>query len=174
VYVTLGTPQSKREEFKADSPAPSHIDGCRTTFPFDVEESPKIGEVGGEVSEPKRTSIPPTCTRSYPGMSSLTTTEGDKRGLDVISTDVMGCESAVDDKRSALDAPDTDDDDGCAEQSDGAGAGGPKPEQSGTRNKKLRHGEGAPRGVSEGKIRNDKRRQIMGREWAGRGEEDTL
>jgi hypothetical protein len=55
-------------------------------------------------------------------MSSLTTTEGDKRG-----------------------------------QSDGAGTGGPKPEQSGTRNKKLRRGEGAPRGASGGKILNDKR-----------------
>jgi hypothetical protein len=52
-----------------------------TTFPFSVAESPKMGEAGGEVSEPKRTSrgrvkrvatlpasfasgaIPPTCTR---------------------------------------------------------------------------------------------------------------
>jgi len=79
--VYLVTPQSKREEFKAGSPAPSHIDGCRTTFPFPVSESSKIGEVGGEVSEPIRTSrgrvkrvvtlsvsfvsgdIPPTCTK---------------------------------------------------------------------------------------------------------------
>jgi hypothetical protein len=78
--------------FKAGSPAPSHIGGCRisTTFPFAVAESSKIGEARGEVSEPKRTSrgrvkrvatlpasfasgaipIPPTCTRRYPGMSS--------------------------------------------------------------------------------------------------------
>ena len=89
------------EPFNAGSPAPSHIGGCRTTFPFAVAESPKIGEAGGEVSEPKRTSrgrvkrvvtlpasfasgarpIPPTCTRNYPSMSSLTTAEGDKRGL---------------------------------------------------------------------------------------------
>jgi hypothetical protein len=54
---------------------------------------------------------PPTCTRSYPGMSSLTTAEGDKRGLDVISRDVMSWEPVAGDKRSALDAPDTDDDD---------------------------------------------------------------
>jgi hypothetical protein len=43
-------------------------------------------------------------------MSSLTTAEGDKRGLDVISRDVMSSEPAAGDKRSALDAPDTDDD----------------------------------------------------------------
>jgi hypothetical protein len=54
---------------------------------------------------------PPTCTRSYPGMSSLTTAEGDKWGLDVISRDVMSWEPVAGDKRSALDAPDTDDDD---------------------------------------------------------------
>ena len=75
-------------------------------------------------------------------MSSLTTAEGDKRGLDVIRRVVMSSEPAAGDKRSALDAPDTDDDDGCAEQGEGAGAAGPKPEQAGTRNKKLRwHGE---------------------------------
>ena len=33
---------------------------------------------------------------------------------------------------------DTDHDDGCGEQGEGAGAVGPKPEQVGTRNKKLR------------------------------------
>ena len=48
--------------------------------------------------------------------------QGDKRGLDVISRDVMGSEAAADDKRSALDASDTDDDDGCAEQGEGVGA----------------------------------------------------
>jgi hypothetical protein len=68
VYASLDTPQSKREEFNAGSPVPSHIGGCLTTFPFVVAESPKIGETGGKVSEPKRTSIPPTCTRNYPGM----------------------------------------------------------------------------------------------------------
>jgi hypothetical protein len=137
--------------FKAGSPAQSHIGGCRTTFPFAVAESPKIGEAGGEASEPKRTSrgrvkrvatlpasfasgaipMPPTCNRSYPGMSSLTTAEGGKRGLDVISIDVMRSEPAAGDKRSALDAPDTDDDDGCAERGEEAGAAGPKPEQAG-------------------------------------------
>ena len=35
------------ESFNAGSPAPSHIGGCRTTFPFAVAESPKIGETGG-------------------------------------------------------------------------------------------------------------------------------
>jgi hypothetical protein len=69
-------------------------------------------------------------------MSSLTTAEGDKRGLDVISRDVMSSETAAGDKRSAIGAPDTDDDDGCAEQGEGAGAAGLKPEQAGTRNKK--------------------------------------
>jgi hypothetical protein len=29
------------------------IGGCRKTFAFAVVESPKIGEAGGEVSEPK-------------------------------------------------------------------------------------------------------------------------
>ncbi len=47
------------------------------------------------------------------------------------------------DERSALDAPDTDGD-GCAEQGEGAGAVGPKPEQGGTRNKKLRRDGDAP------------------------------
>jgi hypothetical protein len=154
--------------FKAGSHAPSHIGGCRTTFPFAVAESPEIGEAGGEVSEPKRTPrgrvkrvvtlpasfasgaipIPPTFTRSYPGMSSLTTAEGDKRGLDVISRDVMSSEPAAGDKRSALDAPDTDDDDGCAEQGEGAGTAGPKAEPAGTRNKKLRR-DGEARNLSQ-------------------------
>jgi hypothetical protein len=146
--------------------APSHIGGCRTNFAFAVAEWPKIGEAGGEVSEPKRTSrgrvkrvatvpasfvsgaIPPTCTRSYPGMSSLRTAEGDKRGLYVISRDVMSSEPAAGDKRSALDAPDTDDDDGCAEQGEGAGAAGHKPEQAGTRNKKVRR-NGDARNLSQ-------------------------
>ena len=121
--------------FKAGSHTPIHIGGCHKTFPFVITESPKIGETGGEVSESKRTvrdrvkrvatlsasfasgamPIPPTCTRNYPGMSALTTEEGDKRGLDVIRRDVMGSESAAGDKRSALDASDTDDDDGCTE-----------------------------------------------------------
>ena len=129
------------QPFNAGSPAPSHIGACRTTFPFAVAESPKMGEAGGEVSEPKRTSkgrVKQVATlRSYPDMSSLTAAEGDKRGLDVISRDVMRSEPAAGDKRSALDAPNTDDD-GCAEQGEGAGAAGPKPEQAGTRNKKLR------------------------------------
>jgi hypothetical protein len=41
-------------------------------------------------------------------MSSLTTAEGDKRGLVVISRDMMSWEPVAGDKRSALDAPDTD------------------------------------------------------------------
>jgi len=45
-----------QDPFKAGSPAPSRIGGCRKTFPSAVAESPKIGEAGGEVSEPKRTS----------------------------------------------------------------------------------------------------------------------
>jgi hypothetical protein len=142
-------------------PTPSHIGGCHTTFPFAVAELPKIGESGGEVSEPKRTSrrrvnrvatlsasfesgvipIPPTCTRSYPGMSSLSTVEGDNRGLDVMSRDMMRSEPSAGDKRSALDATDTDDDDDCAEQGEGAGAAGPKPERTGTTKKVRRHGD---------------------------------
>jgi hypothetical protein len=73
--------------FKAGSPAPSHIGGCRKIFPFAVAQLPKIGEAGGEVSEPTRTSrdrvqrvatlpasfasgaIPPTCNRSHAGVS---------------------------------------------------------------------------------------------------------
>jgi hypothetical protein len=71
-------------------------------------------------------------------MRSPTAVEGDKRGLDVFSRVAMSSEPAAGDKRSALDAPDTDD--GCAVQGEGAGAVGPKPEQAGTRNKKLRRG----------------------------------
>jgi hypothetical protein len=81
-------------------------------------------------------------------MSSLTTAEGDKRGLDVISRYVMSSEPAAGDKRSALDAPDTDDDDGCAEQGEGAGAAGPKAEPAGMRNKKLRR-DGEARNLSQ-------------------------
>ena len=81
-------------------------------------------------------------------MSSLTTAEGDKRGLDVISRDLMSSEPAAGDKRSALDAPDTDDDDGCAEQGEAAGAAGPKREQARTRNKKLRR-DGEARNLSQ-------------------------
>jgi hypothetical protein len=61
-------------------------------------------------------------------MSSPTTVEDDKRRLDVISRYVMRSKLAADDKRSALDASDTDDDDGCAEQGEGTRAAGPKPE----------------------------------------------
>jgi hypothetical protein len=74
-------------------------------------------------------------------MSSLTVVEGDKRGLDVISRDLMSSEPAAGDKRSSLYASDTDDDDDCAEQGEGAETAGPKPEQPGTRNKKLRRGD---------------------------------
>ena len=56
--------------------------------------------------------------------------------------------TAAGDKRSALDAPDTDDDDGCAEQGEGAGAAGPKPEQAGMRNKKVRR-DGDARNLSQ-------------------------
>ncbi len=80
-------------------------------------------------------------------MSSPTAAEGDKRGLDVIRRDVMSSEPAAGDKRSALDAPDTDDD-GCAEQGEGAGAAGPKREQAGTSNKKLRR-DGEARNLSQ-------------------------
>ena len=59
--------------------------------------------------------IPPTCTHNYPDLTSLTTVECDKWGLDVISRDVMSSEPAVDDKRIALDASDTDDDNDCAD-----------------------------------------------------------
>jgi hypothetical protein len=149
--------------FKAGSPAPSHIVGCVKTLPFAAEESTKIGESGGEVSESKWTSrgrvkrvatlpasfasgvIPPTCNRIYPGMRSPTTQEGDKRELDVIRRDVMSSESAAGDNRSVLDVSDTD---VCAEQGEGVGAAGPKPEQAGTRNKKLRR-DGEARKLSQ-------------------------
>ena len=54
-------------------------------------------------------------------MSSPTTVEGDKRGLYSISRDVMSSEPAAGDKRSELDASDTDDDDGCGEQGEELG-----------------------------------------------------
>ncbi len=60
----------------------------------------------------------------------------------------MSSEPAAGDKRSALDAPDTDDDDGCAEQGEEAGTAGPKPEQAGTRNKKRRRA-GEARNLSQ-------------------------
>jgi hypothetical protein len=119
--------------------------GWRTTFPFAVAESPKIGETGEEISEAQRTSrgrvklvvtlpasfvagvMTSTFTRGYPGISSPTAADGDKRGLDDNSRDALRSEPAAGDKRSALDAPDTDNDDGCAEQGEGAGAAGPKP-----------------------------------------------
>jgi hypothetical protein len=53
----------------------------------------------------------------------------------------MSSEPAAGDKRSANDAPDIDDDDCCAEQGEGAGEAGPKPEQ--TRNKKVRRNDEA-------------------------------
>ena len=52
---------------------------------------------------------------------SPTTVEGDKRGLYSISRDVMSSEPAAGDKRSELDASDTDDDDGCGEQGEELG-----------------------------------------------------
>ena len=60
----------------------------------------------------------------------------------------MSSQPAAGDKRSALNAPDTDDDDGCAEQGGGAEAAGPNPEQAGTRNKKLRR-NGEARNLSQ-------------------------
>jgi hypothetical protein len=52
----LGPQEMKPFKLAAGSPAPSHIGGCRKTFPFAVAESPKIGEAGVQVFEPKRTS----------------------------------------------------------------------------------------------------------------------
>jgi hypothetical protein len=146
---------------------PSPIDGggCRTTFPVPVAESPKIGEAWEEVSVAKRTSrdrvklvvtlpasfatgaIASTFTRSYAGISPPTAANGDKRGLDDNSRDALSSETAAGDKRSALDASDTDDDDGCGEQGGGAGAAGPNPGPAGTRNKKLRR-DGEARNLS--------------------------
>ena len=143
------------KSFKTGSPAPSHISGCRKTFRFVSKTGESGGEVSdpkrtskgvletGSVATRFRVKwvatlpvsfasgaipIPPTCTRSYPDMSSPTTVEGDKRRLDVISRYVMRSKLAADDKRSALDASDTDDDDGCAEEGEGARTAGPKPE----------------------------------------------
>ena len=48
---------------------------------------------------------------------------------------IVNSELATGDKRSALDAPGTFDDDGCAEQGDGTVAAGPKPEQGEMSNK---------------------------------------
>jgi hypothetical protein len=71
---------------------------------------------------------------------------------------VMSSEPAAGDKRSALDAPDTDDDDGCAEQGEGTGAAGPKHEQAGTRNKKLRR-DGEARNLS--RQQREERQTVM-------------
>jgi hypothetical protein len=71
-------------------------------------------------------------------MSSLTSAEGDKGEQDVINRDVIRSQPAAGDKRSALDAPDIDGDDGCAEEGEGAGAAGPKPKEAVIRNKKVR------------------------------------
>jgi hypothetical protein len=51
---------------------------------------------------------------------SLTTAEGDKWGLDVISRDVMRSEPEVGERRNTLDATDIDEDDDWAEQDDKA------------------------------------------------------
>jgi hypothetical protein len=84
-------------------------------------------------------------------MNSPTTTEDDNLGLDVISRDVISSKPTVVDKRSTLDVSDTDDDDECEEQDsceEGAGVAGPKPEQSGTRDKKVRR-DGEVRNLSQ-------------------------
>ena len=57
--------------------------------------------------------------------------------VDANSNEIVSLEPAVGDKRRALDEPDTDDDDRCAEQFEGAGAPESKPEQDEMRNKKL-------------------------------------
>ncbi len=107
-------------------------------------------------SEPKRTSrgrvklvatLPasfasgakqPACSSRFSWISSPTAAEGDERRLNERNREIMSSEPAVGDKRSALDAPDTSDDNGCAEQGGGTAAAGPKPEQGEMTNKKLR------------------------------------
>jgi hypothetical protein len=64
---------------------------------------------------------------------------------------IVNSELATGDKRSALDAPGTFDDDGCAEQGDGTVAAGPKPEQGEMSNK-----AGASSTVLEGRFGNEK------------------
>jgi hypothetical protein len=91
-------------------------------------------------------------------MSSPTVAEGDKRGLDVISRDVMSSEPAAGDNRSALDAPDTDGDDGCAQQGEGAGAAGPQNEKVEKRKKKMRR-DGQAHNLSQQK--RDERKALM-------------
>jgi hypothetical protein len=87
-------------------------------------------------------------------MSWPTEVEGDKWGLDVISRDGMSSEPAAGDKCSALDAPDTDND----EQGEGPGAAGPNPEQDGKRKKKLRR-DGEARNLS--RQQREERKTVM-------------
>jgi hypothetical protein len=88
-------------------------------------------------------------TGGYPWLSSPPPAGGYKRGLDVTFT--MKSAPATGDKRSALDALGTFDDDGCAEQGDGTAAAGPKPEQGEMSNK-----AGASSTVLEGRFGNEK------------------
>ncbi len=82
-----------------------------------------------------------TRTGSYSWLS-FPAAEGDKRGLDVTSRTIMSSQPAVGDKRSALDAPDTDDD-GCASHWFGTGVEVPAPCSAQPLLKKLRQDGGA-------------------------------
>jgi len=68
--------------------------------------------------------------------------------LDLMTRDTMSSWPAAGDKRSALDAPDTSDDDGCQRRGKEAGAAGPQLEEAEMRNKKLRR-DGEARNVSQ-------------------------
>ena len=109
----------------------------------------------------------------YPWLSSPPAADGDKRGLDVTSRNIVNSEPTTGDKRSALDAPGTFDDDGCAEQGDGTAAAGSKPEQGEMSNK-----AGASSTVLEGRFGNErvgeKRRfgDTCGNRWWGEAAEE--
>jgi hypothetical protein len=115
-------------------------------------------------SRTDETPRPHSCTRLFlvivKSNARRSAAQGDKRGLDVISRDVMSSEPAAGDKSSALDTPDTDDDDdGCAEQGEGARAAGHNPEQAATRNKKPRWDGEEARNLSQ--QQSEERKSVM-------------
>ena len=71
----------------------------------------------------------------------------DQSSLDLVTRDIMRSGPTVGNKRSAPNAPDTSDDDGCQGRAKEARAAGPQLEQAEMRNKKLRR-DGEARNLS--------------------------
>jgi hypothetical protein len=98
------------------------------------EEEDGVVPIAGLASAAERTAYIARM-RASPVPLMLLNAVGDD--VDANANEIVSLEPAVGDKRRALDEPDTDDDDRCAEQFEGAGAPESKPEQDEMRNKKL-------------------------------------